>query len=264
MPGCPRLRRASAEPAAGRGTRPVPRGTAPRAFGPAHASGPKHGTWSRVMEGRRRERRFRPGRRSVRGRTYVRARQPHKRPGDATTSRGMAPKVELRRITTIPAFACPNDRGMQMARVSVEVPAELVDTVRETVLLLYGATAESLHLVAEDACGRGRAAVDRRGAPSPPPPRRPGRAARASSDVGGAAAPCRARRATLLHDALYGALIDAGERLAETSNALLARRASARARAGGGGGGARRSTRCCASSTRRSPCVAGAALSPCR
>ena len=32
-----------------------------------------------------------------------------------------------------------------MARVSVEVPAELVTQVRETVLLLYQATAESLH-----------------------------------------------------------------------------------------------------------------------
>ena len=32
-----------------------------------------------------------------------------------------------------------------MTRVSVEVPAELVRTVRETVLLLYQATAESLH-----------------------------------------------------------------------------------------------------------------------
>ena len=32
-----------------------------------------------------------------------------------------------------------------MARVSVEVPAELVEPVRETVLLLYQATAESLH-----------------------------------------------------------------------------------------------------------------------
>jgi len=33
-----------------------------------------------------------------------------------------------------------------MARVSVEVPAELVKPIRETVLLLYEATAESLHL----------------------------------------------------------------------------------------------------------------------
>jgi hypothetical protein len=32
-----------------------------------------------------------------------------------------------------------------MARVSVEVPAELVETIRETVLLLHQATAESLH-----------------------------------------------------------------------------------------------------------------------
>src|SRR5512133_36826 len=44
-------------------------------------------------------------------------RRPDKRPGDATTSRGMAPKVELRRITTIPAFACPDDRGCDGARI---------------------------------------------------------------------------------------------------------------------------------------------------
>ena len=33
-----------------------------------------------------------------------------------------------------------------MTRVSVEVPAELIRPIRETVLLLYQATAESLHL----------------------------------------------------------------------------------------------------------------------
>ena len=40
-----------------------------------------------------------------------------------------------------------------MARVSVEVPAELVGQVRETVLLLYQATAESLHQVLKVAGG---------------------------------------------------------------------------------------------------------------
>ena len=33
-----------------------------------------------------------------------------------------------------------------MTRATVEVPAELVRPIRETVLLLYQATAESLHL----------------------------------------------------------------------------------------------------------------------
>jgi hypothetical protein len=37
-----------------------------------------------------------------------------KRPGDATTSRGMAPKVELRRITTISA-ELPLDRAQEAA-----------------------------------------------------------------------------------------------------------------------------------------------------
>ena len=36
-----------------------------------------------------------------------------------------------------------------MTRVSVEVPAELVRPIRETVLLLYQATAESLHQALE-------------------------------------------------------------------------------------------------------------------
>src|SRR4029453_2708968 len=40
-----------------------------------------------------------------------------KRPGDATTSRGMAPKGELRRVTTIPALACPDDGGRHGARI---------------------------------------------------------------------------------------------------------------------------------------------------
>jgi hypothetical protein len=121
----------------------------------------------------------------------------------------MAPKVELRRITTIPAFGCPNDRGMAMARVSVEVPAELVRPIRETVLLLYEATAESLHLALKagapaEAHGH-RTRLDdlddlaRRLSPSD-------RATEVSAPR------------DLLHDTLYGALIDAGERLAQASN----------------------------------------------
>jgi hypothetical protein len=95
-----------------------------------------------------------------------------------------------------------------MTRVSVEVPAELTGPVRETVLLLYEATAESARLaVKARTAGRGSledvdvhrarlaelddlfSALD---APGP----------------GSVSAP-----RDLLHDALYGALIDAGERL---------------------------------------------------
>jgi hypothetical protein len=136
-------------------------------------------------------------------------RQPDKRPGDATTSRGMAPKVELRRITTIPAFACPDDRGMAMTRVSVEVPAALVGQVRETVLMLYEMSAESLHLALKD-----RAVEEAR--------RHQGRVddledlTRQLDRVSG---PVRvAAPRDLVHDVLYGALVDAGERLAATSN----------------------------------------------
>ena len=101
-----------------------------------------------------------------------------------------------------------------MARVSVEVPAELVRPIRETVLLLYQATAESLHLAlkaresggdAVEEVHHHRARLDalddlvRRLEPE-------GRATEVSGPR------------ELLHDVLYGALIDAGERLAETSN----------------------------------------------
>jgi hypothetical protein len=98
---------------------------------------------------------------------------------------------------------------MEMARVSVEVPAELVRPIRETVLLLYEATAESLHLAlkgdAPDEAHVHRSRLDelddlaRRLRP-------PERATAISAPR------------DLLHDTLYGALIDAGERLAEASN----------------------------------------------
>jgi hypothetical protein len=100
-----------------------------------------------------------------------------------------------------------------MARVSVEVPAGLVGTIRETVLLLYQATAESLH-----AALRGRPGVEAL---------EEVHAHRARLDEldelvralhdDGSGATLRAPR-DLVHDVLYGALIDAGERLAETSN----------------------------------------------
>lgn len=110
-----------------------------------------------------------------------------------------------------------------MARVSVEVPAEVVDPIRETVLLLYGASAESMHLsLKARAEGRGSlddvaqhrsrlAALDQllraldSAAPEPGATRTGTLRVEAPRD--------------LLHDALYGTLIDSGERLAETSNA---------------------------------------------
>ena len=94
-----------------------------------------------------------------------------------------------------------------MSRVSVEVPAELVEPVRETVLLLYRATAESLHqsLRAGDReeAHSHRMRVDELDA-------------LAGVLAGGDVRLTGSR--DLLHDILYGALIDAGERLAELSS----------------------------------------------
>ena len=102
-----------------------------------------------------------------------------------------------------------------MARVSVEVPAELVAPLRETVLLLYEATAESLHLSL-------RARSERRGSPREPHEHR-ARLAELDALLRQLARPAGARElgapAELLHDAFYGALIDAGERLAVTASA---------------------------------------------
>jgi hypothetical protein len=101
---------------------------------------------------------------------------------------------------------------MAMARVSVEVPSELVGPVRETVLLLYQATAESLQLSLR-AHAEGRGSLEEVGAH---------RARLAELDALAASLGWRAgpRRldasAELLHDAFYGALIDAGERLSTT------------------------------------------------
>ena len=95
-----------------------------------------------------------------------------------------------------------------MTRVSVEVPAELVRPIRETVLLLYEATAESLHLALkaraldEVRLHRGRLEeLDE---------------ALRALEPDEQATELHATR-DLIHDALYGALIDAGERLAEAS-----------------------------------------------
>ena len=100
-----------------------------------------------------------------------------------------------------------------MTRVSVEVPAELVRPVRETVLLLYQATAESLHQALESRAD-GHAEVEE------------AHSHRLRIDelddlARGLVAGEHAVRLTasrdLLHDMLYGALLDAGERLADAS-----------------------------------------------
>src|SRR3954468_5419308 len=100
-----------------------------------------------------------------------------------------------------------------MARASLEVPEELVGPVRETVLLLYQATAESLHQVLR---ARGEGETDTAEA----------HAHRSRIDeldelartlaAGDGAGLVTASR-DLLHHTLYGALIDAGERLAGLS-----------------------------------------------
>jgi hypothetical protein len=105
-----------------------------------------------------------------------------------------------------------------MAQASVEIPAELVAPVRESVVLLYEATAEALHFAL-------RAHGERRG-PLAEVHRQRGRLAEldallarlAWSPESGAEASAggvelRAPRG-LLQDVLYGALIDSGERLA--------------------------------------------------
>ena len=113
-----------------------------------------------------------------------------------------------------------------MARVSVEVPSELIGQVRETVLLLYEATAESLQLALR-AHSEGQGSLEQlrahrarlsqlgeladslgwRAEPAGPPGAMPSGSRQLSAP------------AELLHDAFYGALIDAGERLAVTASA---------------------------------------------
>jgi hypothetical protein len=100
-----------------------------------------------------------------------------------------------------------------MSRVSVGVPQELMEPVRETVLLLYQATAESLHQAlgarAEGEADTGeahshRARIDELD-----------ELARALAVTSGPVELSAPR--DLIHDVLYGALIDAGERLAALS-----------------------------------------------
>ena len=121
-----------------------------------------------------------------------------------------------------------------MARVSVEVPAELVGRVRETVLLLYEATAESLHLsLRAHSQGRGSARESHEHRM---------RLAELDGLLTQLGPPSGSRQlsapAELLHDALYGALIDAGERLAVTASSAWRGEQLLERRPGGGGRGA--------------------------
>lgn len=101
-----------------------------------------------------------------------------------------------------------------MARMSVEVPSELVGPVRETVLLLYQATAESLQLSLR-AHSEGRGSLEQVGLHRE-------RLAQLDELAGSLGWTTGARQlsapAELLHDAFYGALIDAGERLAVSAS----------------------------------------------
>ena len=101
-----------------------------------------------------------------------------------------------------------------MARVSVEVPEKLVEPVRETVLLLYQATAESLHQAlrarAQGEAGTAEAHAHRVRIDELD------ELARTLATGRGAVTVTASR--DLVHDVLYGALIDAGERLAALSS----------------------------------------------
>jgi hypothetical protein len=100
-----------------------------------------------------------------------------------------------------------------MADMSVEVPGALVAPLRETVVLLYQATAEALHHALR-AHGEGGSLgeVDRHRA-------RLADLEAMLEQLGWAPGPARGdlelnAPPEVLHDAVYGALIDAGERLA--------------------------------------------------
>jgi hypothetical protein len=107
-----------------------------------------------------------------------------------------------------------------MSKASLEVPEGLLDPLRETVVLLYQATAEALHLSL-------RAHTQREGDLEEVQEHRArladldallerlgwGREREAALAGAGGDLEVTAPR-DILHDALYGALIDAGERLA--------------------------------------------------
>jgi hypothetical protein len=121
-----------------------------------------------------------------------------------------------------------SDERNAMAEVAVEVPAPVVPAVRDTLVLLYRATTEALQL-SLDAHSQGREParevgrhrarleqlgrmLDRLGWPGEPPA--------SSAWPPGAAGPVELRGPReVVHDALHGALIDAGERLAVACSA---------------------------------------------
>jgi hypothetical protein len=110
-----------------------------------------------------------------------------------------------------------------MAEVSVRLPAGVVAAIRDTVVLLYRATGEALHMSLGDGgdlreARRHRArlrsldaVLDQLGWPGEPIPE--------AVELTGPLA--------VLHDALHGALIDAGERLAVACEAGWRSEASA-------------------------------------
>ena len=101
-----------------------------------------------------------------------------------------------------------------MAEVAVQVPAQVVPTIRATAVLLYRATAEALQLSLGAYGERGEALAEAR---------RHGARLRQLDglleQIGWPGDPVRGvveltGARSVVHDALHGALIDAGERLA--------------------------------------------------
>jgi hypothetical protein len=145
----------------------------------------------------------------------------------------MAPKVSSAHTHDTPQrnrragpFACPDERNA-MAEVAVQVPAQIVPRLRETVVLLYRATLEALQL-SLGACGG--SGEDRREVQCHR--RRLARLDRLLEQVGWPGDPvAEAVRLSapsgLLQDALRGALIDAGERLSVAGAARRRGEASA-------------------------------------
>jgi hypothetical protein len=103
-----------------------------------------------------------------------------------------------------------------MAEVSLEVPGELVGRVRESVLLLYEASAEALHLALR-AHAEGHGTIDEVDRHRAHVARLDGLLDQLDEDARSPVSVCAP--AEILHDALYGALIDAGERLAAECDA---------------------------------------------
>jgi hypothetical protein len=128
---------------------------------------------------------------------------------------GAYPRYDDAQATNPLAPSRASDERNAMAEVAVEVPAPVVPAVRDTVVLLYRATAEALQL-SLDAHGRGgeparevsrhRARLEQLG-------RMLDRLGWPGEPAGAGPVELRGPR-EVVHDALHGALIDAGERLA--------------------------------------------------